>query len=229
MASVAGAAGYAVAAPNPHLPIALDSSFVGNLTAPGLTSGASGTLQLTLTDPLPVTIHGVTLTLELYAFNAFPGNASSSLPLSAPPLLTTASSQGLWANFSYASLASGARSALSVGVVTSSTTAVGAYSVRTALAFTAPNDTTYRLASRGWFTQALWEEATEEPNGSAVLDNQSLTVLNISGVLPETSIQVTSTALDIALYAILGVVLVLVGIGAFFYFRRTSKSNSGAR
>lgn len=113
--------------------------------------------------------------------------------------------------------------------MTSSTTPVGAYSVRTALTFTAANGTVYRLESRGWFTQALWEAATEEPNGSTVLDNHSLSILNVSGVVPETSIQVTSSALDVALYVILAAVFILVGAGAYFYFARSAHSKSGAR
>lgn len=224
------ASGAAVAAPNPVLPVALGSRFIGNLTAPGLDAGASGNLGLTISDPLSVTMSAVSLSLEVYAFNAFPGNATSTLPLSSPPLLTTSSSTGgLWANYTFATLTSGSRTSLTPGVVTASATAVGDYSIRTELTFSVPNGTTYRLQSRGWFTQALWEEATEEPNGSAVLDTHSLHILNVSGVLPETSVQVTSSALDVALYVVLGVVFVLAGLGAYFYFRRSDHSKSGAR
>ena len=169
------------------------------------------------------------LSLDVYAFNAFPGNASSTLSGSSPPVLTTSTTSGPWANYSFPSVTSGARLPLSAGVVTSSTTPAGAYAVRTALSFKAPNGTEYRLASRGWFTEALWEHATELPNGTARLDNQSLSILNISGVLPETSIQVTSSALGYALYVILAVVFVLTGLGAYFYFARSRHSNSGAR
>lgn len=227
LCGVLGAAGPARAATVPTLPIDLDSHFVGNLTAPGLVAGASGSIGLTLTNPLPASITSVHLSLEVYAFNAFPGNATSTL--AAPPVLTTATTSSSWANFTVGSMPSGLRTLLSVGVVTASATPVGAYSVRSALSFTAANGTSYRLASRGWFTQALWEQATEEPNGSAVLDNQSLHILNTSGVLPETSIQVTSSALQVALYVILGVVFVLAGIGAYLYFRRSGRSSGGAR
>lgn len=214
---------------NPPLPVALGSRFVGNLSAPSLNAGASGSLGLTLSDPLAGPIHAVALSLQLYAFNSFPGNANSTLPSGSLPFLTTPSSSGPWANYSFSSIGSGGRLPISVGVVTASGTPAGAYSVRTSLSFVASNGTAYRLASRGWFSTALWENATEEPNGSAVLDQHSLQVLNISGILPETSFQVTSSALSIALYVLLGVALVLVGIGAYVYFVRSAHSNSGAR
>lgn len=229
-ASLGAISATAAASPNPPLPVALGSRFVGNLSAPGLYAGASGTIALTLSNPLTVPMTGVVLSLNLYAFNAFPGNATSSLSGSTPPVLTPPSgASGLWANFTFPTLPSGSRDALSVSVATASATSAGDYSVRTSLLFEVPNATVYRLASRGWFTQALWEEATEEPNGSAVLDAHSLAVLNISGVLPETSIQVTSSTLDIILYVLLGAVFVLVGVGAYLYFRRSAHSKSGAR
>jgi len=45
----------------------------------------------------------------------------------------------------------------------------------------------------------------------------------------ETSILVSSSNWDWALGLILGASIVLVGAGAFVYFRRESKSSSGAR
>ena len=222
-------AGTARGASTATLPVSMGSRFVGNLSSPGLVAGASGPLSLTLSNPLVTAMGAVLLTLQVYAFNAFPGNATSTLPLSSPPLLATSSGTGLRANFTYSSIPSGSRLSLSADVVTSSTTPLGAYAVRTSLSFLGPNGTAYHLASRGWFSQALWEQATEGPNGTTVLSNQSLTILNVSGVLAETSIQVTSTSLNVALYVLLGIVFVLVGVGAYFYFARSAHSSSGAR
>lgn len=214
---------------NPPLPVAVGSRFLGNLSAPNLDAGASGSVSFTLSNPLLAAISSVSLSLEVYAFNAFPGNANSTLAGASPPVLTVRAASGPWANYSVASLGSGAQVSLSANVETSSATAVGAFAVRSALSFHASNGTIYRLASRGWFTSSQWAQATELPNGSAVLDNQSLAILNISGILPETSIQVTSSALGVALYVVLGIVFVLVGLGAYFYFARTRQSSSGPR
>jgi hypothetical protein len=61
------------------------------------------------------------------------------------------------------------------------------------------------------------------------ITNRSFALLGVSGITPETAIEVSSSSWDWALVGILGASLVLVGAGAFVYFRRESKSSSGAR
>jgi hypothetical protein len=214
------------AAPFPFLPLAFDSTLLSNLSAPDLTPGSSGTLSFHVADPpsfAPMT--AVTLTLEVYAFNAFPGNATSSLASSAAPVLVTPTTSGTTANLSLASLAPNGHDDGSVGVATAASTPAGTFAVRTVLTFVA-NGTNYRLESRGWFSASLWAAATELPNGGATLN---LTVLGVSGVTAETAILITSSTWDWALALILGASVVLVGAGAFVYFRRGAKSRSGAR
>lgn len=211
----------------PPLPIALDREFLGNLSAPTLAPGDSGSLQFSLSDPLSGPISSIALTLEIYAFNAFPGNASSLVAVAGAPELTTATSSGAWANLSVGSLGSNQTYRGSVGVVTASSTPAGAFAVRTALAFTlVSNGTSYRLESRGWFTSAVWSAATTLPNGSVTLN---LSVLGVSGVTPETAIYVASSSWDWVLGAVVAAGLVLVGAGAFVYFRRGPGSRSGTR
>ncbi len=211
----------------PPLPVALDRDFVGNLSGPTLSPGASGALSLTVSDPLASAIAGVLVTLDVYAFNGFPGNDTASAPVAGAPILTTPTSSGEYANLSFGSLASGGRSTGSVGVVSSASTPSGAFAIRVALAFNlASNGTTYRLESRGWFSEATWKAATELPNGSATLN---LSVLGVSGVLPETTIYVASSSWDWVLAAVLGSAFVLVGLAAWYYFRRGPGSTSGIR
>lgn len=211
----------------PPLPMALDREFLGNLSAPNLAPGSSGSLGFTVSDPLSGPIAGVELTLGVYAFNAFPGNATSTVPVAGAPVLTTATSSGAWANVSVGSLSPGGSYAGSVGVATSSSTPDGAFAVRTALAFTlVSNGTSYRLESRGWFTAATWAAATTLPNGSATLN---LSVLGVSGVVPETAIYIANSSWDWVLGGVLAAGLVLVGAGAFVYFRRGPGSRSGTR
>ena len=215
------------ATPYPPLPIALDRDFLGNLSGPTLAPGDSGNLRFTVSDPLVGPISSVVLTLEVYAFNAFPGNATSTVPVAGAPALTTESSSGAWANVSVGSLAPGATYSGSVGVVTASSTPAGAFAVRSALAFTlSSNGTAYRLESRGWFTAAVWSAATTLPNGSVTLN---LSVLGVSGVTPETTIYVASSSWDWVLGAVVAAGLVLVGAGAYVYFRRGPGSRSGTR
>ena len=218
--SPASAAGF------PPLPVAFDSTFLSNLSAPDLTPGNSGTLTFHVADPpsfSPMT--AVSLTLDVYAFNAFPGNATSSVASTGTPLLVTPTSSGTTANLSLGALSPGTSEAGSVGVTTATSTPAGTFAVRTALSFTA-NGTTYRFESRGWFTASRWAAATELPNGSLTLN---LTTLGVSGVTAETAILVSSSNWDWALALILGAAIVLVGAGTYVYFRRAPKSSSGAR
>jgi len=221
-----GAPTPARASPYPPLPVGFDSTFLSNLSGPDLTPGSSGTLSYHVGDParfLPMT--GVILTLDVYAFNAFPGNATSSVAVAGTPVLVTSTASSTVVNLSLPSLIPGGNEAGSVGVATATNTPTGTFAVRTALVFAA-NGTDYRLASRGWFSQSLWESATILPNGSATLN---LSMLGVSGVTAETSILVASSSWTWALVAVLGASFVLVGAGAFVYFRRASKSSSGAR
>lgn len=210
----------------PALPIAWDRTFLSNLSGPDLAPGDSGNVQFVVADPsafVPMTT--VVLTLDVYAFNAFPGNATSSVASAGTPVLITSTVSATSVNVSLGSLSPGDHDAGSVGVATASGTPAGTFAVRTALSFVA-NGTSYRLESRGWFSASLWEAATTLPNGSATLN---LTMLGVSGVTAETAILISSSSWDWALALILGAGVVLVGAGAFVYFRRASKSSGGAR
>ena len=226
MGVLLGAPGTARGSAYPPLPLGYDATFLSNLTGTDLTPGGSGTLSFHVGDPARFSaMSDVILTLDVYAFNAFPGNATSAVSSAGTPILVTPSASGTVVNISLASLGPGQTDGGSVQVATSSNTPTGTFAVRTALAFVA-GGTSYRLASRGWFSASLWASATTLPNGSATLN---LTMLGVAGVTAETSILVSSSSWDWALALILGASLVLVGAGAFVYFRRESKSSSGAR
>ncbi len=216
----------AAASPFPPLPISSGATFLSNLTGADMAPGGQSALAFQVEDPSWfVTMRSVILTLDVYAFNAFPGNATSSIDSAGTPVLFGLNSSGTSVNVSLATMIPRERFDDSVGVTTSSNTPSGTFAVRTALSFTA-NGTNYRLESRGWFTASLWEAATELPNGSATLN---LTTLGVSGVIAETAIYVSSSSWDWALALILGASIVLIGAGAFVYFRRGPKSSSGAR
>jgi hypothetical protein len=207
----------------PPVPLALDRWFVSNLSGAEVSPGTTGSIAFTVGDPFRGTaISSVVLTLAVYAFNAFPGNATSSVAVATAPVLVNATASGLEVNESLGSIGAQVVVPGSVAVTSSSTTPSGTFAVRTALRFVA-NGTAFLLESRGWFTAAQWAAATEGPNGSVDLN---VSALGVSGVLPETSVLVSSSDLATALWAILAAGLVLVGLAAWFYFR-PPKSRSG--
>jgi hypothetical protein len=215
----AGAATY------PTVPLGLDRWFVSNLTGAEVSPGGSGTISYTVGNPIAnETLNAVVLTLQVYAFNAFPGNATSTITVSAAPILVTSTSSGAAVNVSFASIGPGHPVGGSVGVQSSASTPSGTFAVRTALRFEA-GGSDYLFESRGWFTVGAWSAATVGPNGSVALN---VSALGVSGVVPETSVLVSSSSLSIAIYVVLGIGLVLVGVSAWLYFR-PPKSSSGVR
>jgi hypothetical protein len=216
---LASAAGY------PALPLAYDRAFLGNLSAPSLTPGSSGSISFSVANPLTGAISGAALTLQVYAFNAFPGNASSTVSVAGAPVLSNATASGASVVVAVGYLAAEAVYRGSVGVASSSNTPSGTFAVRTSLSFT-ENSTGYLLESRGWFTAAQWANATQLPNGSATLN---LSRLGVSGVLTETAVLVDASDFPIVLPLLLVGAVILVGIGGWIYFRRGAASSSGTR
>lgn len=200
-------------------------SFLSNLSAPSVTPGASGSVAFELSDPGNAsTMTGAVVTLAVYAFNGFPGDASASLPVAHAPTLANATASGPVVNVSVGTLSPGGSYRGEVGLATSPDTPIGTFAIRTAVTFDFGGNA-YRLESRGWFSASVWQNATSTPNGSATVN---LSLLNVSGIVPETAVLVRTSSWPIVLGAMLAVGLALVGAGAYVYFRRTASSSSGA-
>ncbi len=205
-------------------PLGLDRALLSNLSAPTIAPGASATLSFRLADPSWFgALSTIVATFELYALNGYPGDDVGSLPVANAPVLVSGAVSGLTVNVSLGSLAHGAAHAGAVTVTTDAATPAGTYAIRTALAFT-ENATHYLYESRGWFSAAAWAEATDGPNGSATINASSL---GVSGILPETAILVSSSGWEWALGTLAAAGLLLVGLGAWLYFRRGPGSSSG--
>ncbi|MFZ0699579.1 MAG: hypothetical protein WAN74_05270 [Thermoplasmata archaeon] len=224
IAAALAPAGSASASSYPPLPVFEGNHLLGNLSGPTLDSGSSGSLGLTVQDLLPWPMSGIALTLDIYAMGS---NAGPATPIggSLTPLLTgTNEVSGSNITFPVPSLAPGQVTTVTIPVTTSSSIGAASFFLRTALGFMA-NGTPYRLESRGWFSAAVWQNATELPNGSATLN---LSKLGVSGVTPETSIIVETATWAWVVYGLIAGAIALVGLGAFFYFRRT-RSSAGAK
>jgi hypothetical protein len=209
----------------PLLPLSLDRWFVSNLSGAEVAPGGGGTIGYTVGNPfLDEPISSVVLTLEVYAFNAFPGNATSIVPVASAPVLATPTESGLSVNLTMGMVPANSTVSGTVSVVTSATTASGTYAVRTALHFVA-GGAAYVLESRGWFTSAQWAAATTGPGGTVTLN---VSALGVSGVSPETSVLVTASNLSTAIWAVFVAGIAVVALAAWLYFR-PSKSSSGKR
>jgi len=199
------------------------AAFVVSFSLPPTTAGGRTALTFVLQNPLSIPVTHVTFTAEIYAFNAFPGNATSPQPPPNAPLIGNGSTTGSSASQSWAAWPAGSRWSGSFPVTSSAATPVGTYAIRTRLILV-DNGSTDRLESRGWFSAALWASATETSNGTATLN---LSRLGVEGVLPETAAQIVGPGLNGLLVGLVVAAFVLAGVGAFLYFRRGPGSRSG--
>ena len=124
----------------PTLPVSDGGRFLSNLSAPTLAPGASGTLSFTVSNPLAGALSDVVLTLQVYGFNAFPGNATGPLPSAGASLFSGVGSNGSAQVLSIGTIGPGgsysAPGNTSVAVSAGSSAPSGTYAIRTSLAFT---------------------------------------------------------------------------------------------
>ncbi len=213
------------AAGPPTAPLALDRDLLSNLSAPSVAPGGTSVVSFRLADPSWFgELKNVTVELELYALNGYPGDDVESLPVSGAPVLDAGGLSGRGVNLTLATVPPGSSTDGSASFATSASTPTGTYAIRTKVTFT-ENGSAYRFESRGWFSESAWENATTGTGGAATVNASRL---GVSGIVPETAVYVAPSDWPWAIGALLAVGFVLVGLGAWLYFRRGPGSRSGA-
>lgn len=203
-------------------------------SAAAVDPGASGSLQVTVSNPASDPFGGAVvdgaLELQVYEFS-YEGSGQNltrgdswAVGLGAP-----GGSTGPFVNLSVPTVDPGSSTSFSLPVSAPASASAGSYFVRDRFNFTAGGKN-YVAASRGFFSDALWREATltdcgNNGNCTPVLN---LTDLNVSGVTPETAISVNSTWPPYVLGALLGGALVLAGAAGYVAFRRNAGARGGA-
>ncbi|MGI0133121.1 MAG: hypothetical protein ACREDK_08585 [Thermoplasmata archaeon] len=210
----------------PPLPVSDGGALVTDLSAPSVPAGGSGTLAGNLHDPLNATITSISVTIAVYAFEATPGGGGPTTPPAGVPVdLTDAHTSGTSITLALADLAANRSEGFGVDVVTSGNAPAGVYAVRIGVAFV-EGGTAYRFESRGYFSASQWQNATQLPGNRSTLN---LSRLGVSGVVPETAVQVEPASIAPYLYGVLAGALVLAGAGGYYAARVRPKSSSGAR
>jgi hypothetical protein len=206
----------------PVLPDSEWSAFLVGLSAPTLTPGGSGSVSFQLGDPLPSDLTSVRLILQFYAFNPTDGGAPQPVPPSGAPVFTGGS---LTTNVTLGVLSTGTHFSASLPVTVPTGAPLGDYALRFQLSFTTAN-ASYLLESRGHFSAAAWAAATVYSNGTSTINASQL---GVSGVIPETSVLVSTASIPLALYGVLGVGIALAALGGYWWTRSETKSSAGAR
>jgi len=196
------------------------------LSVPTLSPGGSGALTITVSDPVNTTLSSVSLTFELYGWNTTDGSSGtlSGGDTWAPSISYSGGAGALSVNnIPLTNIAPGQSRNLQLNVVVPSGCPSATYFIRSSANITVSNGTEYHMLSRGYFSNAIWREATVLPDGAPTLN---LTLLGVSGILPETAIQVSSGSSQSWIWIFLGVSLVLGGIGGYLWVRSSGSSRA---
>ena len=207
-------------ASSPVLPVIDGSHAVNNLSGPVVAPGAGGSVSLIVQDPLTVSIDAVVLTLQVYAFNAYPGNATGS-----PPAGGLAFGPGPETNVSLGSLLQGADQSVAVAFTTGAAAAQGTYADPDRFGVRNERD---RLLfdSRGWYLHPrLGERHHPSRRGR---DPQPRPARGLWRG-PGTGVLVRSDPFTPWLYGLVVVALILAAAGAYCATRDGPGSRSGAR
>lgn len=239
--ALGAAPGAALAASSP--PPSLGENVPGLLLAFSsntLQPGGTGTLTVTLSDPasaeLNASIEDASLELQVYRF-AYEGQSQNLTQGDA--WATSLSVNGGPASFSVnttlPTVPLGESTTLAVTVNVPSSATAGSYFVRDRLNFTS-GGVAYITASRGFFSDSLWSQATLSCTASgACTPIFNATLLGVSGVSPETSISVSSPWTAVILGGVLAAAAGLAIAAGYVAFRRRGRpvrdggSRSGAR
>lgn len=199
-----------------------------SFATPTLAPGDCGEVTATLNNSLGSTLTNISLELQVYQF-AYEGSAQNLSPqdawaghfgtcgsVSAPP------GNGFSLNVTLPTLsATAAPESVSEPFSVPSSASTGAFFIRDRLNFSAAGSN-YELASRGFFSDSLWSQATLNcsANGTCTPD-LDLKLLGVSGISPETSVAVQNPWADWVLGGILATAVVLAGAAGYVAFRRS--------
>lgn len=201
-----------------------------SLSAPSISPGTSGSLTVLVSNPFNVTLSALSLSIQLYRWDEVGGSGGnlSATDGWAPSLSIGGGAPGLGILWSTSGLLADQSKVLQVNVNVLSGTPPATYFIKDAMNVTTSSGSHYTLLSRGYFTDALWARATLPAKDGAPTLN--LTLLNVSGVLPESSIVVESTAQVPWIWAILGIALGLGAFGGYLWARKPKgqRSSEGA-
>jgi hypothetical protein len=219
---------------------AIDFGAIGNvnklidvLSTPQLAPGESGpfTFQFNVTYAQP--IFNVRLNASIYEYATIDGTIPVDITWHYPyPVLNPGG--GREVNWSWPQVGASSVANLSFTVVTVADSNLmphgsvfnqAAYFVRFWLEFdgnVSGTMTHFRFASRGFFSNALWNEATSANattpcNPPSCRGNLNLTKLNVNGILPDSSFSVQDPIPRWPFYLLIGVAVFFVGLAFLFW------------
>jgi hypothetical protein len=219
------------------------NKLLSNFRTPQLSPGESGTFSFNITNENENVVENVTLTMSIYMFATAETKEVVDNDWNTPYIQNSMNQEFTFPRFDLdGTLAGNNSQALSVRIVTDKHTTrgtifeQGSYFVRFHLEFDYTNETgprTYVMASRGYFTDQQWEDATDEDNvanctASQTKGNICLSYLMVGGdvmdgIIPDSSFGVKEPIPMWPFYLLI-VLAILFGFLGFMYYLEDNPS-----
>lgn len=185
---------------------------------PTIQPGNKGTLSFTITNRYENAMTNITLTIEIYKWATLE-EAKTINKIKHPPVIRSVNIANARINTTSVEmhinmLPAGDNISISIHIKTLPDTPEGVYFVRTMLVFNCKNITNITMKSVGYFPRDLWDQATSEPG------SLNLTLLNVSGIVPDTSFSVKDPHplwQTVALATLITLIIVFLALAVIFY------------
>ena len=188
---------------------------ISGYNVPTLDPSSTGNMVIELFNNLNVTATSIKLTADVYAYvnlaNAVSYNLAASDTI---PLINGTNPSVIYLPY----LQANSSVNITLPVTASSTVSSGSYLVKFMMnAVIGSKNLTFK--SKGYFPSSLWNRATA---GTGF----NYTLLNVSGILPETSITIKNPSVPLFLWTILALAVIFFFTGLFFYVRSVRNNSS---
>lgn len=183
------------------------NKLMSGFDTPRLSPGQSGTFSFNLTNPNENAMTNISLTMSIYMFATEGQTQTVDNSWETPYIENNLEQEFTLPMFDLDALPEENSRRSAVTVVTSADTpqgSPGAYFVRFRMEFDYVNESgagSYVMASRGYFTDQMWEDATNDTNLQNCDDvdrkgDLCLTYLGVDGIIPDSSFSVSEAPVD---------------------------------
>ena len=183
--------------------------------------GSHGRLNFTLTNRYEGPIKNATLVVDVYKWATIE-EAKNISKIGHAPTIKEGQDQRL--ELFYGQLDPGVGTNVLMTIETRGDTPEGTYFVRTMMTFQYGNGT-YVMRSRGHFTNAQWEAATDEVNLNQSIGGINITMLGVDGILVDTSFSVKKPMPMWPLVLLIALTILFAVLAIVFYLVEEEKGN----
>jgi hypothetical protein len=183
--------------------------------------GTNGKLNFTIMDRYPDSMYNATLTVEVYKWATIE-EAKNISKVHHPPVIKEGQDQKY--EYKVGTMATMIGINIQITLETKADTPEGTYFVRTMMTFEYGNGT-YVMKSRGYFTNAQWEAATDQLNLNQSIGGINITYLGVDGILVDTSFSVKKPMPMWPLALLIGLTVLFAVLAVVLYLVEEEKGN----